>query len=100
MSADKPKSDTMKDLLKDATAEPPRPTASSTGPDVAKMPFTPDSIKQVMAYYQPQIQSCYEETLAVREGEGRSEGKLITSLRDHARRHGEGRRRSRRRAPR
>ena len=46
------------------TAEAPAP---AEGPDVRKMPFTPESVKQVVAYWQPKIQTCYEETLAGKE---------------------------------
>jgi len=60
-----PSSGTMKDLLKDAAqsgnvegeSKPPE------GPDITKMPFTPDSVKQVVMYHQPKIQGCYEESL-------------------------------------
>ena len=37
------------------------------GPDVSKMPFTPESVKTVVAYWQPKIQDCYEETLAAKD---------------------------------
>ncbi|MBK7858905.1 MAG: AgmX/PglI C-terminal domain-containing protein [Archangiaceae bacterium] len=37
------------------------------GPDVSKMPFTPESVKTVVAYWQPRIQTCYEETLAAKD---------------------------------
>ena len=78
--------DTMKSLVKDAVA--PAPAATPTadggtvverpGPQVEKMTFNPDSIKTVVAYYQPQIQGCYEETLAVKDKA--VEGKLVTSF--------------------
>lgn len=55
----------------DAPAEPPPP-------DVSKLPFTPDSIRQVMSYHQPKIQGCYEELLAAKEKT--VEGKLMTSF--------------------
>ncbi len=89
--ADKGKSDTMKSLMKDATSSASAGAdGGSTGPDVEKMPFTPDSIKQVMAFYAPQIQSCYEESLAAKDvtlkadggtagGKG-VEGKLVTAF--------------------
>lgn len=54
-----PKNDTMKNLLNDVASDKP-----SEGPDVSKMPFTPDSIKQVVAAYQPKIQGCYEDHIA------------------------------------
>jgi hypothetical protein len=34
--------------------------------DLSQMPFTPDSITQVVRAHQPQIQDCYEKTLAAR----------------------------------
>jgi hypothetical protein len=37
------------------------------GIDLSKLPFTADSIKQVVLSYQPQIQACYEETLASKD---------------------------------
>lgn len=68
------KNDTMKNLLKDAITQPSAGGADAstakpadTHPDTTKMPFTPDSIKQVVLSYQPQIQGCYEEHLAVKE---------------------------------
>jgi hypothetical protein len=54
-----PKNDTMKNLLKDVATDKP-----SDGPDVSKMPFTPDSIKQVVTAYQPKIQGCYEDHIS------------------------------------
>jgi len=58
LAADPPaKNDTMKNLLKDAAQK-------SDGPDVSKMPFTGDSIKQVVAAHQPKIQGCYEDHIA------------------------------------
>ena len=41
--------------------------APAEGPDVRKMPFTPESVKTVVAYWQPKIQTCYEETLATKD---------------------------------
>ena len=38
--------------------------APTEGPDVRTMPFSPDTVKTVVAYWQPKIQTCYEETLA------------------------------------
>ncbi|MEW6430454.1 MAG: AgmX/PglI C-terminal domain-containing protein [Myxococcota bacterium] len=66
-------SDTMKNLVKDAIAQPEKPA----GPDVSRLPFTPDSIKQVVTSYQPQIQGCYEEHLASK-GNKKVEGSLKT----------------------
>lgn len=54
-----PKNDTMKNLLKDVATD-----KASDGPDVSKMPFTQDSIKQVVVAYQPKIQGCYEDYIA------------------------------------
>ena len=42
------------------------------------MPFTPDSIRRWSRYHQPQIQGCYEETLADKDKV--VEGKLLTSF--------------------
>jgi hypothetical protein len=67
-------SGTMKNLVKDALGQPEKPA----GPDISKLPFTPDSIKQVVAFYQPQIQSCYEEHLASK-GNKKVEGVLKTT---------------------
>ncbi|GMU63033.1 MAG: hypothetical protein AMXMBFR34_47960 [Myxococcaceae bacterium] len=69
-----PKSDTMKNLVKDAIAQPEKPA----GPDISKLPFTPDSIKQVVLSYQPQIQGCYEESMA-NKGSKKVEGSLKTA---------------------
>jgi hypothetical protein len=52
-------SDTSADGGAAAADGPPR-----EGPDVSTMPFTPESVKTVVAYWQPKIQTCYEETLA------------------------------------
>ena len=41
--------------------------APAEGPDTRKMPFTPESVKTVVAYWQPKIQTCYEETLAAKD---------------------------------
>ncbi|HEY8208884.1 MAG TPA: AgmX/PglI C-terminal domain-containing protein [Myxococcaceae bacterium] len=38
--------------------------AEKPGPDVEKLPFTPDSVKQVIDYNLPKIQACYNEMLA------------------------------------
>jgi hypothetical protein len=47
-------------------------------PDVSQLPLTSDSIRLVMAYHQPKIQSCYEDFLAARDRP--VEGKLMTSF--------------------
>jgi outer membrane biosynthesis protein TonB len=41
--------------------------APDKAPDLATMPFTPDSITQVMRAHQTEIQTCYEKTLAARD---------------------------------
>jgi hypothetical protein len=46
--------------------------------DVSRLPFTPDSIQQVMAHHKGKIQDCYEDTLAAKSK--RVEGKLMTSF--------------------
>ena len=82
-------SNVMKGLMKDAvdtsggTAQPGSPREgidpnAKPPPDVTKMPFSQQSIKTVIAYHQPQIQACYEETLASKEKV--MEGKLLTSF--------------------
>ncbi|RKH51336.1 AgmX/PglI C-terminal domain-containing protein [Corallococcus aberystwythensis] len=66
----------------------PAPKASETAPattpkkddglDVSKLPFTPDSIRQVMAHHMPRIQECYEDTMV--EKDKKVEGKLLTTF--------------------
>ena len=51
----------MKNLMKDAIGSTDK---ANDGPDVSKMPFTADSIKQVVMFHQPKIQGCYEEHIA------------------------------------
>lgn len=53
--------DAMKNVMKDAINQ------QNDGPDVTKLPFTPDSIKQVVMHYQPRIQACYEDHLATKK---------------------------------
>jgi hypothetical protein len=62
--------DAVSKALTDAPAKEKKP-----GPDVSKMPFTPDSVKAVVVAFQPQIQKCYEEMLAAKDKaiEGRIE---------------------------
>ncbi len=48
------------------------------GPDVSRLPFTPDSIKQVMQYNSTKIQDCYEDHMAAKDK--KVEGKLMTSF--------------------
>ena len=44
--------------------------------DLSKMPFTPDSITEVVRAHQPEIQDCYEKTLATRNE--KLQGRLMT----------------------
>src|SRR6476469_9208950 len=46
--------------------------------DISKLPFSPDSIRQVMTYNMDKIQGCYEEMLAGTKK--KVEGKLMTSF--------------------
>lgn len=72
--------DTMKNLLKDAVTSGSADAGGDArpGPDLEKLPFTPLSIQTVVTWYAPQIQGCYEETLA---GKDKTvEGKLMTSF--------------------
>jgi hypothetical protein len=46
--------------------------------DVSRLPFTPDSIQQVIAHHKGQIQDCYEDTMAAKSK--KVEGKLMTSF--------------------
>lgn len=67
-----------------ALAQSPDPTAASPDagaprpppPDVSQLPFSPDTVRQVLAYHQPDVQACYEQFLARRNK--RSEGRLAT----------------------
>jgi hypothetical protein len=53
-------------------------SAPKNGIDASKLPFTPDSIRRVMTAAMPQIQGCYEETLA---GKDKAiEGSLATTF--------------------
>jgi outer membrane biosynthesis protein TonB len=56
-------------------AEPVRPQP----PNVSRMPFSPDSIREVMTYYSRDIQECYEEILATK-GSKVEEGRILTSF--------------------
>ncbi len=47
-------------------------------PDVSAMPFSQDSIRQVMTYHQPRIQACYEQFLL--EKERALGGRLLTAF--------------------
>jgi hypothetical protein len=46
--------------------------------DVSRMPFTPDSVQQVIAHNKGKIQECYEDTMAGKSK--KVEGKLMTSF--------------------
>lgn len=48
------------------------------GLDVSRLPFTPDSIRQVMAHHMPRIQECYEDHMV--EKDKKVEGKLLTTF--------------------
>ncbi|MFP2930030.1 AgmX/PglI C-terminal domain-containing protein [Pyxidicoccus sp. 3LG] len=52
--------------------------AKSEGPDVERLPFTPDSIRQVVTHHQVRIQECYEDHMA--EKDKKVEGRLLTSF--------------------
>jgi len=56
-------------------AEPVRPQP----PDVSHMPFSPDSIREVMQYYSRDVQECYEELLATK-GNKVEEGRIMTTF--------------------
>ena len=57
---------------------PAKPAAPARPPlRVDKLPFTEDSIKQVVRYHEEEIQACYEKTLADNKV---VEGKLTTSF--------------------
>ena len=58
----------------DAPAPPNTPAPKAL--DVAQLPFTPDSIAQVVRSHQPEIQDCYERTLAARQE--KLQGRLMT----------------------
>jgi hypothetical protein len=48
-------------------------------PNISQMPFTPDSIKEVMRYHSRDIQDCYEEMLAMK-GNQVEEGRILTTF--------------------
>ncbi|RKH27860.1 AgmX/PglI C-terminal domain-containing protein [Corallococcus sicarius] len=48
------------------------------GLDVSRLPFTPDSIRQVMVHNSPRIQECYEDHMV--EKDKKVEGKLMTTF--------------------
>ncbi|QRN92874.1 AgmX/PglI C-terminal domain-containing protein [Archangium violaceum] len=60
---------------KKTTAAPARPPP----PDINRMPFTPDTIREVMQYHSRDIQDCYEEILATK-GSNVEEGRILTTF--------------------
>jgi hypothetical protein len=48
-------------------------------PDVTRLPFTPDSIREVMQYHSRDVQECYEELLAMK-GNKVEEGRIMTTF--------------------
>jgi len=48
-------------------------------PDVTRLPFTPDSIREVMQYHSRDVQECYEELLAAK-GNKVEEGRIMTTF--------------------
>jgi outer membrane biosynthesis protein TonB len=52
------------------------PGAAPKPVEVSQLPFTPDSIAQVVRAHQPEIQDCYEKTLAARNE--KLQGQLMT----------------------
>ena len=70
-------------LAQGAPAKKPGNTAGATKParaepDVNRLPFTPDSIRQVMQFNAPKIQACYEDHMAAKDK--KVEGKLMTTF--------------------
>lgn len=68
---------------KKKAAAPPAPATTPApkkddGLDVSRLPFTPDSIRQVMAHHMPRIQECYEDHMV--EKDKKVEGKLLTTF--------------------
>ncbi|RKG91630.1 hypothetical protein D7V97_41755 [Corallococcus sp. CA053C] len=55
-----------------------KPAPKDDGLDVSKLPFTPDSIRQVMTHNTPRIQECYEDHMV--EKDKKVEGKLMTTF--------------------
>jgi len=58
----------------DMPAAPPSPPVRAV--DASQLPFTSDSIKQVVRSHQPEIQDCYEKMLAARQQ--KLQGRLMT----------------------
>ncbi|AFE05692.1 hypothetical protein COCOR_04189 [Corallococcus coralloides DSM 2259] len=68
-----------------ATSAPKAPESATTpapkkddGLDVSRLPFTPDSIRQVIAHHMPRIQECYEDHMV--EKDKKVEGLLRTTF--------------------
>lgn len=57
-----PRTDTFKKLMKEAAGG--SAVGTDGGPDVSTLPFTAESIKQIVMSHQPQIQGCYEDHLS------------------------------------
>ncbi|CAM4325917.1 AgmX/PglI C-terminal domain-containing protein [Corallococcus sp. ZKHCc1 1396] len=55
-----------------------KPAPKDDGLDVSKLPFTPDSIRQVMVHNAPRIQECYESHMV--EKDKKVEGKIMTTF--------------------
>ena len=52
--------------------------AQAAALDVSRLPFSPDSIAQVVRAHQPQIQACYEQMLSERQQ--KLEGRVVTEF--------------------
>src|SRR5689334_14500267 len=61
-----------------ATAPATSATKKDDGLDVSRLPFTPDSIRQVIAHHMPRIQECYEDHMV--EKDKKVEGLLRTTF--------------------
>ncbi|RYZ33345.1 MAG: AgmX/PglI C-terminal domain-containing protein [Myxococcaceae bacterium] len=59
-------------------AAPKKPAPKDDGLDVSKLPFTPDSIRQVMVHNATRIQECYESHMV--EKDKKVEGKIMTTF--------------------
>jgi len=63
------KGNTLKEVIKDSSSASTADRDGGTdqvinGIDLSKLPFTTDSIKQVVLSYQPRVQGCHEEAMA------------------------------------
>lgn len=65
-------------LAQGAPAKKPARKPAVAEPDVNRLPFTPDSIRQVIQFNTPKIQACYEDHMASREK--KVEGRLMTTF--------------------